>query len=347
MSVRHMALCLEQTLGHRTHGLNLQRALCEGDAADVFEVQAPAANRLRVPWAVRGSLQARSRMRATGREYAVSLFHTQSVSLFARSAAGGGEYVVSVDATPKQFDAVGNWYGHSAGWSVAERWKQERYRRVFRGAAGLVAWSEWAAGSLASDYGVGRERVLVAHPGAGPEFFAIERGARHARPVILFVGGDFERKGGPLLVEAWRLLAGRADLVLVTEANVAPEPGLRVERGVRPGPRLQALYASADIFCLPTLGDCTPVVIGEAMAAGLPVVTTDIASNRETVRDGETGLLTPPGDGMALGAALGRLVTGAGEREAMGRAAREHAREYMDAQANARRVLDYMRKVAS
>ncbi len=345
MTGPRMALCLEQTLGHRTHGLNLQAALTEDDRVDVFAIEAPAENHLHLPWALRASLQARHKLRASRSIFDVSFFHTQSVSLFARSA--GSRYLVSVDATPIQFDAVGQWYGHRGQGAALERWKRARYRSVFHGASGIVAWSAWAAKSLTTDYGADPQRILVAHPGAGQEFFELERPIGTCKPVILFVGGDFDRKGGPALLEAWRPLAKLADLVLVTDTLIPPEPGLRVERGVRPGDRLLTLYREADIFCLPTLGDCTPVVIGEAMAAGLPVITTSIGSNSESVSDGETGLLVRPGNAGDLTSALRRLLTQPSDRVSMGNTGRMHARERMDATVSARRILDFMRSVAS
>ncbi|GAB4334508.1 MAG: glycosyltransferase family 4 protein [Dehalococcoidia bacterium] len=337
-----ITLCLEQTLGHRAHGQNLESVL-DGrpEPIDVVRVEYPEVARVRVPWAVRGSIGALRGLRASGNAD-VALFHTQTISLFAPLART--PYVVSVDATPVQVDAMGRWYAHRRGPHMAEEAKRRWYARVFRGAAGVVAWSEWAADSLVVDYGVGRDRILVAHPGAPQAFFDIDRARPVSRlPRILFVGGDFRRKGGEGLLAAFRGLEGRAELVLVTEAAVHPEPGVRVLRGVRPGSEAQLrAYADADIFCLPTLGDCTPVALGEAMAAGLPVVTTSVGSNHETVRDGEHGFVVAPGDVGALREALSRLVDDAALRQAMGAAARSRAHDRMDAGKNAHRVLDYV-----
>ena len=61
----------------------------------------------------------------------------------------------------------------------------------------------------------------------------------------------------------------------------------------RTAPPLIELYHRADVFCLPTLGDCLPMVLSEAGAVGLPLVSTDVGAIGEIVRDGETGLLVP------------------------------------------------------
>ena len=59
--------------------------------------------------------------------------------------------------------------------------------------------------------------------------------------------------------------------------------------------RSRARLAAADVFCLPSFAEGVPVVLMEAMAAGLPVVATQIMGIPELVRDGESGLLVPPG----------------------------------------------------
>lgn len=342
-----VALCLEQTLGHRAHGQNLEAAATDSALEAAIHRVQYSPSRLRLPWALRGSRIARDMVRASGVRYDALLFHTQTVSLFAPSAARSSRYVVSLDATPKQVDEMARWYRHRRSTRPLEATKAAWYRHVFRNAAAFVTWSGWAASSLALDYGAADRPVLIAHPGAAERFFAIPRPAViRARPRILFVGGDFERKGGRDLLAAFAPLAARADLTLVTEDPIEPHPGVTVLRDVRPGTEAQLrAFADADIFCLPTYGDCTPVAIGEALAAGLPVVTTSVGSNHETVPL-EAGRLVAPGDVPALQDALRELLDDGALRARMSGAARDHAREHMDAARNARRILDLLAGVA-
>ncbi len=342
-----LALCLEQTLGHRAHGLNLEAAVRERyPAASVHRVVYGDAGRLPVPWAFRGSRQAVQKLKQRHPRPDATLFHTSTISLFAPRVHGN--YVVSLDATPLQVDAMGEWYAHPRGGGLSEGIKRRWYRSVFGRAAGLVAWSHWAADSLVDDYGADRSRILVAHPGAPDGFFAIPRPETTAtRPRILFVGGDFARKGGDVLLEAFAPLAGKAELLLVTDTTLRAAWSVRRCPGVRPGSRaLHDAFASADIFCLPTRGDCTSVAIGEAMAAGLPVVTTRVGSNAETVRHNETGLLVDTGSVTSLRDALSALVDDAALRRRMGAAARADARDRMHAPGNAARIIGLLRDAA-
>jgi glycosyltransferase involved in cell wall biosynthesis len=342
-----LCLCLEQTLGHRTHGANLEATLqARGLAADVLRIE--QGRRGRLPWAFEGSRKARAQVRSLGREHRVTFFHTQTIALLARQAVHGRRYVVSVDATPVQYDAVGRWYDHRAGPRPIEALKKRWYESVFRHAAGLVAWSDWARASLVDDYGADTSRVFVAHPGAPDSLFAIERRPRAAGhvPRILFVGGDFQRKGGPALLAAFRRLRAPAELVLMTDADVPRQRGVRTLRGIRPGtPDFLRCFAEADLFCLPTLGDCTPVAIGEAMAAGLPVVTTAVGSNAETVPL-DAGFVLPAGDEMALADALSALTDDGTLRSGMGRRAREIARDRLSASRNGDRLVSHLLELA-
>jgi glycosyltransferase involved in cell wall biosynthesis len=88
--------------------------------------------------------------------------------------------------------------------------------------------------------------------------------------------------------------------------------------------------AASDVFVLSSRSEGMPMSILEAMAAGLPVVASAVGGIPEIVRDGETGLLVPPGDADALAAALGRLLDDDGLRRRLGAAGRERALDEFD-----------------
>jgi glycosyltransferase involved in cell wall biosynthesis len=104
-------------------------------------------------------------------------------------------------------------------------------------------------------------------------------------------------------------------------------------------PELKRLFHESDIFCLPTFGDCLPMVLPEAGAAGLPLISTNVAAIPEIVRHEETGLLVPPYNVEALADALNRLIFDVDLRLVYGRKAQAVVQQAHDASDNASRLL--------
>jgi glycosyltransferase involved in cell wall biosynthesis len=86
------------------------------------------------------------------------------------------------------------------------------------------------------------------------------------------------------------------------------------------------VFAQADIACLPSYREGLPKVLIEAMAMGLPCVTTDVPGCREVVADGDNGFLVPARDAEALAKALAKLIGDPALRERMGHRGLERAR---------------------
>jgi glycosyltransferase involved in cell wall biosynthesis len=162
---------------------------------------------------------------------------------------------------------------------------------------------------------------------------------------VLFVGGNFERKGGVRLIQAFREIRHLGvELHLVTRDNVPSEPGMFVYNDMLPNSQaLKQLYHRCDVFALPTFGDSMPLVLSEAGAAGMAIVSTNIAAIPEIVRHGDTGLLVPPGDTAALIEALKLLVMNSDQRLALGLRAMAHVARQFDAETNAYRLLDLLK----
>jgi glycosyltransferase involved in cell wall biosynthesis len=361
------AFVMEQTLGHTTHFQNLRAAAADQAVVQPtwlpisFDTRGPERfiPLLRSNWSLRASWLARRALdaeRSSERLDAV-IFHTQVTALFSHAIMRRLPSIISLDATPINFDQVGHHYGHNAaGHSPMDQQKFRMNRRTFHAASQLVTWSTWAKRSLIDDYEVDASRVTVIPPGAAADYLAL--GARRSsaradgveqRPVrVLFVGGDFARKGGYDLLEALRgPLADRCVLDVVTRDEVPPQPGVTVHHGVKPNsPELLRLFATADIFVLPSLADCLAVVLMEAAAAGLPIITTPVGALREAVRDGDTGLIVQPGNVGELRHALELLVARPDLRAAMGDAAHALAVEQFDARRNGRALLNLAAEVA-
>jgi glycosyltransferase involved in cell wall biosynthesis len=344
---------LEQALGHVTYGRNVVSALEGRNDIDPVWIEVPFAPQgwvgrmpgVRSNWSLRGSIEARRGWQRAGELDALFL-HTQTISLFAPGIMSRVPTVLSLDATPANFDAVGAPYGHRPGVPLIEALKRNAHRRVVARAAAYTTWSEWAKQSLVSEYGAEPSRVEVLHPGANLRLFDFGRQHRAAatgRPMrLLFVGGDLARKGGDLLLDLMRgPLQGRCELDLVTGAPAPAVPGVRVHRGVGPNsPQLLDLYHRADVFVLPTTADCLAVVLGEAMAAGLPIITTRVGAHAEAVVHGETGFLMKPGDRDALLAHIETLLSSPDLAVTMGQHARRYGEARFDAHKNGNAIGD-------
>ena len=359
----HVGFVLEQTLGHVTHTANL-RALVGPDpsiGADFelipYEVDGWPA---RIPgygnWTVRAGIRARRAIRRLRRRGPLdALFiHTQVPAILVPDRLRRIPTVVSLDATPIQYDELGAHYAHEVGGPRVERLKWRLNRDCFARAAAVVTWAAWTKAGLVERYEVPAEKIVVIPPGVDyARWTAVGDSAnRHdAVPArVLFVGADLERKGGLLLVDAIRRLRhdGVAiELDLVTKGELASEPGISVHHGLGPNsPELIDLYHRADIFCLPTLGDCLPMVLSEAGAVGLPLISTQVGAIDEIVREGQTGLLVPVGDVTSLTDALRRLADDPSLRHRLGDEARRVVRAEFDAAANARRLVDLLVRVS-
>ena len=343
------------TRSDMSRSANLRAALSDDPAARIswLPIEYDSRDRWRrLPpisrnWTVASSLLARRELNCLARQGPIDgyFFHTQVTALGALDLMRERPTILSLDATPLGFDTIGDAYGHRAGGSLAGV-KHRLTRALFQRAAGFVTWSAWAKRSLVDDYGIAAERVSVIPPGTDVSLWMTERPVRSdEEPTrILFVGGDFTRKGGADLLEACApLLGDRCELHVVTREAVAPRPGLVVHHGVAPNSlALRRLFAAADVFALPTHADGLPMAIMEAMAAGLPVISTPVGSIAEAVEAGVTGYLTPPGAVADLRAAVTALVEQPDLRRRMGQAARRVAEQRYDAHANARRVRDLL-----
>src|ERR1700680_1189686 len=336
---------LEQTLGHAAHSLNIERALQhEPDIhPTVIRVDfSDPAGLQRLPglrtWSWRASRTARNALRKRLCEGPLDaiFIHTQVASLLATEIMKSVPTVVSLDATPSLFDREGGAYGHRRNPEVIEMIKRRLNVRAFTGAARLITWCRLAADSLVADYGLPLDKIDVIPPGVNLNLFRPSQATKGSGAVrILFVGGQFERKGGPDLLEAARSLGDNGEIAIVTGTEtptLPPSVRAQVHRGLKPqSAELVALYRAADVFVLPSRGDCMPQAVIEAIACGLPVVATRVGAIPEMVTDGVNGYLVPAREPRALAGALGALVSDANRRLRMGRYSRVLAQHEDDA----------------
>jgi phosphatidylinositol alpha-mannosyltransferase len=213
-------------------------------------------------------------------------------------------------------------------------------RTVHRRIAVSIAVSRAAAEFLAR--AVPGEVEIVPN-GTDVERFAHPRALAEGLPEgrrILWAHRLDPQKGFPVALRAFaRLAAELEDVHLVVAGDGRDRGALEllsdrdrrrvVMLGAVPNDDLPQFHAAADVFVAPAVGqESFGVVLIEAMAAGVPVVASDIPGYREVVRDGVDGLLVPPRDPNALAAALRRVLDDPALASALARAGRDRAAEY-------------------
>ncbi len=245
--------------------------------------------------------------------------NTQSMGLELEGLPPGMPVFVALDATFKQL-ADSPWFAPNA----PSRWLQpltlrgllRRERELFARATKFLPWSQPVAASLRRDYGVSDGRIAVLPPSLTPARRTVR--PANARPQILFLGGDFQRKGGPLLRDTFhRHFADRCDLHIITRSEVPPGPGIFVHRGVEAGSAAWSeRWQAADVFVFPSRMETFGIVLLEALAFEVPIVSSDAGAARSILGDGAYGCLLPALTDEAVRAALHGVLSSPGEARA-------------------------------
>lgn len=279
--------------------------------------------RTRFNWSGRVALRLRSRNaeRALGDVHEPFDLAVQTFGLF---QTRGAPYVIYTDNTIELSRR------HWPAWvDVDGRPLQRLYeweRHLYGEALHVFTMGRAAKGSLVSFYGVPEERVTVVGGGAAFETLP-QRSSGEREPAILFVGSDWERKGGDVLIEAFRSVRERcpdARLWIVGSDKPDDSPGVEVLGFVRDRRRIAELYSRASVYVMPSRFEPYGLSVTEAMAHELPCVVTRVGGLAEIVIDGKTGLVVPPEDSASLADALARLLEDPTFAKRLGHNGRSH-----------------------
>jgi glycosyltransferase involved in cell wall biosynthesis len=204
--------------------------------------------------------------------------------------------------------------------------------RIYSRARMCTMTSHWAAESLLADYGLPPERVAVV--GLGATHTATVRERDWAHPRFLFVGIDWERKGGPAVLNAFsqvRRVYPDAVLDVVGGHPRLQEPGVTghgilSRAGARQREIMLDLFARATCFVMPSSIEPFGIVYIEAASAGLASIAGSVGGARDLIGD-DGGLLVEPNDQAGLVDAMLQLADPDTARR-MGQAARERSTQY-------------------
>jgi dTDP-4-amino-4,6-dideoxygalactose transaminase/glycosyltransferase involved in cell wall biosynthesis/SAM-dependent methyltransferase len=213
---------------------------------------------------------------------------------------------------------------------------------------------DWIVEHLGADAG----RVEMIANSLDLELYRSTEGRGSSTPTVLAIARFVEKKGLVYLIDAFNRLCAEGTEAKLKIAGTGPEENA-LRRAAAFNESIQFLggiserqcreeYAASDIFCLPCVeaadgdADGVPTTVLEAMAFGLPVVTSNLLSAPNYVRDRSEGLLTAPGDTGSVHQALRELCLDAGLRATLGASGRRRVEQLCDVKANARQLEDVM-----
>ncbi|HET6933132.1 MAG TPA: glycosyltransferase family 4 protein, partial [Candidatus Acidoferrum sp.] len=292
-----------------------------------------------------------SRIRRQPRQYDVVNLHAPWGCVYGWSrkwfpSAELPPYVFTMQGSEERF-AQAMKLEHRKGRTSNFAWKNRVWHRLYH--QNLYDWSISTAGfgAVANREGWVLSELKYRHPpgriwyvpnGVGEKFFQPREFANSAANRLLYVGTWLDRKGVRYLADAFATLAARSPEIQLTIAGcIIPEDQVRAYFPPQFHDRISVLpflardamptlYASHDIFVFPSLVEGMPLTLLEAMAGGMPIVTTNSCGMADLIDNEANGLLVPPADAAALGNAIERMRNSPDLRRALGIRAQDAAR---------------------
>lgn len=196
-------------------------------------------------------------------------------------------------------------------------------RKLYENAKFIFTCSENTRNSFINDYGIKAKKIISVRYGVALEDI-IDMPKTYDGKTILFVGKDFKRKGGYVLLEAFKKVREEIDdakLIIVgtdRNASVVKQPGVDMLGYLHDINDLHDLYKQASLFVMPSFCEPFGLVFLEAMKYKLPCIGSTVDAMSEIIEDGGTGFLVPPGDVNLLADRIIKLLNDANLSAEMG-----------------------------
>jgi len=234
------------------------------------------------------------------------------------------------------FDATAAQVAKAGGWSFGQRTPAQNQavvdyqQRVFDDCTAIFPRTQYAASSVHEDYGIELEKITVPGAGFNHNAAALPHGS-YDNKNILFIGADFERKGGYLILDAFKIVRQSmpdATLTIIGPNPDIQEPGVNVvgriykdkDDGLN---RIMEYYSQASVFCIMSELEPFGIVIIEAQHSYVPCIVPAKFAFTETVQDGITGRHITDETPETLSSVMLELLSDPSKLEAMGKAAHE------------------------
>ena len=231
------------------------------------------------------------------------------------------------------------------GSAPSERWK-DLERQAYEASDWIFTMSDFVKRSLVEDYSIPKRKISVVGAGPNLEVMPEFKDKRYNSQTIIFVGKDFDRKGGRVLLKAFqevRKELPNAKLLIIGPKDVIVGPGIECIGSVD-FRQMPEIYSKGTIFVMPTLQEPFGLSFLEAMAHRLPCVGTEIQAIPEIVEDGETGFVVPVSDHDELARKIILLLNDEGLMERMGKKGYEKVRQHYTWDIVATKILSRLRE---
>jgi len=222
------------------------------------------------------------------------LFSIQTQSMFDASVDGIPHFVYTdhTHLANSNYDKISSLLISKKDWLNQEK-------KIYENALVNFTTSEFAANSIENDYGIDREKIQVVYSGIINVDFPDEIPQKDQRDIkILFVGFNWERKGGDVLLKAFEQVNYHfpyTELHIVGCTPMINKRGVKV-LGKLNKEELEKELKECHIFCMPSYREPSAVALIEAAAYGMPIVATNVGGSSDRVIENFNGFLTNPGD---------------------------------------------------
>ncbi len=213
--------------------------------------------------------------------------------------------IYMTDATFQQIQGYYPYFSNLAAYNV--RQGIELDKQAFHNTAHCMLASEWNKSSAITDYGINAGKITVVPCGANLDRIpaaVAERAVSNETVRLLFLAVEWDRKGGDIALEAFRILHSKGIKAHLHIIGCVPPHDLIPEKDITIIPfldkneeadfqQLHQIFLQTDFLLLPTRAECAGVVFSEASAYGIPSITTDTGGVTTYVREGINGFALP------------------------------------------------------
>ena len=193
---------------------------------------------------------------------------------------------------------------------VCDQAAMQRERSIYHNACAVFTMSQDVRASVIKDYGCPEDKVVCVYHGSHLPPSGERAAASYAKKNILFMGYEWERKGGPELVAAFNKVKEAHPTATLTIVGCRPDIDAEgcVVVGKIPLDQMPSYYQAASVFCMPLQLEAFGIVFLEALHYRLPIVSTRLGAIRDMVEEGANGYLVERGDREALSDRLVALL---------------------------------------